>query len=192
MDLLKSEQNSNTKSFIDIILDNGMFPLITRPTRITKSSATLIDNLLVSWELYYNSLSGIIINDMSDHMPCISVFPNAISQKGKTITIQSRDMKGDNINRLKSSLANIDWTFTLALPDVNQQFSRFHEILLNMIDDCCPSRTLEISNKKLIRELWITKGILRSLNKQKQLYKEHLKTKQDDTEKRYKTYRSTL
>ena len=79
MDLLKSEQNCNTKSFLDTILDKGLFPLITRPTQITKSSATLIDNLMVSQELYYNSLSRIIINDMSDHMPCISVFPNAIS-----------------------------------------------------------------------------------------------------------------
>ena len=128
MDLLKSEQNCNTKSFLDTILAKGLFPLITRSTRITKSSATLIDNLMVSQELYYNSLSR-IINDMSDHTPCISVFPNAISRKGKTITIQSRDMKGDNINRLKSSLSNIDWTSTLALPDVNQQFDQFHEIL---------------------------------------------------------------
>ena len=101
-------------------------------------------------------------------------------------------MKGDNVNRLKSLLSNIDWTFTLALPDVNQQFDQFHEILLNMIDHCCPSRSLEISNKNLIRQPWITKGIVHSLNKQNQLYKEHLKTKQDNTEKRYKTYRGTL
>ena len=192
MDLLKSDKNCNTKVFLDTILDNKLFPLITRPTRVTKSSATLIDNLMISRDLYQNSLSGIIINDMSDHMPCISVLPNTISQKGETITIHSRDMKGDNINRLKSSLANRDWSDTLASPNVNRQFDKFHEILLETVDTCCPCRSLEISSKKNIKEPWITKEVLCSLKKQKLLYKKHLKVKTEESEKRYKTYQSTL
>ena len=78
MDLLKSESNHGTQQFLDLLMDKEICPLITKLTRITKLSATLIDNLFVSRSLYSKSLNGIIINDMSDHLPCIFVLPNAI------------------------------------------------------------------------------------------------------------------
>ena len=48
MDLLKSHEHCCTQQFLDILLDNGLIPTITRPTRITKTSATLIDNVFIS------------------------------------------------------------------------------------------------------------------------------------------------
>ena len=192
MDLLKSDQNNNTLTFLDTILDKELFPLITRPTRITKSTATLIDNLMVSQDLYHNSLSGVIINDMSDHMPCITILPNIISRKGETITVISRNMKGENLARLKKSLSSIDWSNVLRSSDVNSQFKMFHDTLLNTVDNCCPSKSIEISSKKFFKEPWITKGILNSLNKQKLLYKDLLRKRSEEAEMRYKAYRSTL
>ena len=76
MDLIKSEQHANTETFLEEILRLELYPLITCPTRVTKSSATLIDNILVSRSLYNKSNSAIIINDLSDHLPCISVIEN--------------------------------------------------------------------------------------------------------------------
>ena len=55
MDFIKSESNTNTGLFIDKLLELELYPLITRPTRITKNMATLIDNILVSHSLYNKS-----------------------------------------------------------------------------------------------------------------------------------------
>ena len=52
MDLLKSSEHSMTQKFIDNSLGNDMLPTITRPMRITHSTATLIDNVFVSNQLY--------------------------------------------------------------------------------------------------------------------------------------------
>ena len=43
-----------------------------RPTRITKESATIIDNIFTN-ELQRITSSGIIINDMSDHLPIFQI-----------------------------------------------------------------------------------------------------------------------
>ena len=45
MDFLKSHVHVPTNDFIEEILTTGLLPTISRPTRITKSTATLIDNI---------------------------------------------------------------------------------------------------------------------------------------------------
>ena len=52
LDLLKKDQHPNTHAFLECILENNMVPCITRPTRITNNTATLIDNILISNRLY--------------------------------------------------------------------------------------------------------------------------------------------
>ena len=47
LDFLKSAKHGPTNDFIETNLNFGMIPTLTRPTRITKTTATLIDNILV-------------------------------------------------------------------------------------------------------------------------------------------------
>ena len=44
----KNEIHNPTKIFIERILDLGLYPTVSRPTCITKNTATLIDNILIS------------------------------------------------------------------------------------------------------------------------------------------------
>ena len=119
MDLLKYELNKNKQLFMEKLLEMELYPTITRPTRITKSSATLIDNIIISKTLYSKQNSCIIINDTSDHLPCLSVLRDISVGKEEKVMITKRNMKGRNINAYKNSLAEIDWTEVLLSNDVN-------------------------------------------------------------------------
>ena len=45
-------------------------PLINRPTRVTATSATLIDNIFINnFENLENSFQGVLVTDISDHYP---------------------------------------------------------------------------------------------------------------------------
>ena len=45
-------------------------PLITRPTRLTNSTATLIDNIFTNDFIdIEQSMTGLFITDISDHLP---------------------------------------------------------------------------------------------------------------------------
>ena len=71
-----------------------LYPSITRPTRITKSSATLIDNILLSKSLYSKCNSGVLIKDTSDHLPYLSVIKGLSKGKSEKKIVIKRDMKG--------------------------------------------------------------------------------------------------
>ena len=71
VDLLQYDKRVETNDFIDQLYSYatyGLQPLITRPTRITRDTKTLIDNIFTT-DLNSHKQSGIIINDISDHLP---------------------------------------------------------------------------------------------------------------------------
>ena len=73
LDLLKSSTHKHTWQFIDEMTDKNLLPMITRPTRITHLSATLIDNIFVSKKLHRFYESAIILDDMSDHLSMLAL-----------------------------------------------------------------------------------------------------------------------
>ena len=67
IDLLQYETNNDAQNISDTALTHGYAQMISRPTRITEHSGTLIDHI------YTNTIStvastGILINDVSDHL----------------------------------------------------------------------------------------------------------------------------
>ena len=73
LDLLKSADHHDTRNFLNLILDNGLWLVITRPTHITQKSATLIDNNYISKNLQHTFESTILLDDISDHLPIIAL-----------------------------------------------------------------------------------------------------------------------
>ena len=61
IDLLKSESCKPTQEFTDMMFAFGFYPLITKPTRISLNSATLIDNIFTN--VMYSSTNGVIVTD---------------------------------------------------------------------------------------------------------------------------------
>ena len=68
IDLLRIHKKYNYRNFFDTVLSAGFHPKITLPTRITDTSNTLIDNILVN-VIDDRHISGIMINKISDHQP---------------------------------------------------------------------------------------------------------------------------
>ena len=74
LNFLKQTTHMVTDNFISMMLESGSFPCITRPTQVTKTTTTLIDNIFLSYKLYKNMKCSIIMHDISDHFPSICVF----------------------------------------------------------------------------------------------------------------------
>ena len=68
IDLLRSDTNHQTTYFIHNMFANAFYPTISKPTRVTKQRATLIDNIITNIH-EYSIKSGILYNDISDHFP---------------------------------------------------------------------------------------------------------------------------
>ena len=77
LDILHYNDHAQTQEFVDNLFSHMLFPLITKPTRITANSATLIDNIFTN-HLTADICNGIIINDISDHLP---IFAHVFDRK---------------------------------------------------------------------------------------------------------------
>ena len=147
LDFLKSTTHSGTNQFIQHNLDFNMIPTITRPTRITKNSATLIDNILVSQSLCGNYDSGILVDDISDHMPSVCVIRSLKGVGKDPIQITSRDTRPKNMTALKNHLLNYDWQTLLSSTDPNASMNKFHNIIQSELNLCIPEVTRTVEEK---------------------------------------------
>ena len=66
IDLLKFGSHSKTSEYLDNIFSHGFIPIISKPTRVTNTSATLIDHIYTN-NPSTSTNSGIIITDVADH-----------------------------------------------------------------------------------------------------------------------------
>ena len=73
LDLIKNEQHTATGRFLNCMNSVGLHPLISLPTRITSTTATLIDNIFTS-DFFKPVKSGLIFSSISDHLPAFAIF----------------------------------------------------------------------------------------------------------------------
>ena len=66
------KKNRHTNDILNYMLSSSFYPLISRPTRITSTSATLIDNIFIN-SLEDNFTCGLILTDISDHLPIFQI-----------------------------------------------------------------------------------------------------------------------
>ena len=99
-DLLASDTNISANDFLETFLSASFLPLISRPTRITNTSATLIDNFFSNIRSEFKA--GIVISDISDHFPIFIYCSNQYQANNFPNYVPKRHVYSDvNISRLK-------------------------------------------------------------------------------------------
>ena len=71
IDLLKFKEHRKTGEYLENLFSSCFLPLITKPTRVSEHSATLIDHICTNKQ-HIDATSGIVITDMSDHFGIFS------------------------------------------------------------------------------------------------------------------------
>ena len=185
LDFLKADKHQATSDFIQSNLDFGLIPTVTRPTRITNSSATLIDNIIVSQNLCGAYTSNILINDTSDHLPTVCVLNSLITVKREPIVIKSRDTRVRNLLALKKQINDYNWSLLMMDPSPSQNME-----LSKMIDCCTPYREHKVKRKDIRKEPWLTASVKISIDRNKKLYSKMLKG--ECTRQNYSDYNNVL
>lgn len=190
IDLLKFQTHSKTNDFIDSMFARGYMPLITKPTRITEHSATLIDHTYVSYTRNFDFSSGIIISDISDHFGTFSLIykPNYSKNEGGAKVIISRSFNERNMQSFYQLLERYDCSQILECQDVNSAYNLFLENYLVAFNTAFPLKETKINNKFLKKEPWMTEGILKSSINKSKLLKNKLKNPSDLNIHLYKEY----
>ena len=190
LDFLKFAQHTNTSDFLNLNYSFGLLPTISRPTRITHSTATLIDNIFVKSQTACNSKSVILVSQISDHLPCLVMLDCENKHISGPIEFQSRKLNSAKVDKIVSDLETIDWNILENL-NPNEGYNKFQEILTTVLDKYAPIKTVVIPVKYQIREPWMTPGLLKSSIECDKKYKEVIGLPHDSPEfLEYKRYRN--
>ena len=181
-------------SVLDLFTRNLFEPLITIPTRVTHKSATLIDNIYLynkdntNPNLGENS-SYVILDDISDHFPCLSIFPNIYTVDKKSYKYEFRKITTDGVTKCNHDLLNTNWDNVLC-NDIDTDYDSFMNVLNCSLDKHLPMKT-EIGNAdRPYTKSWYTKNIQKYRRKAKQLYLRSIKDPSKVQE--YRNYRNSL
>ena len=77
-----------------------MFPIVTKPTKITHNMASFIGNIDISGCLLRDYISGILIDDISDNLPCTAIIIGRLRISKEPTGIEYKKFNEENINIL--------------------------------------------------------------------------------------------
>ena len=109
INLLNSSSHSHTNEFVNTMFSSSFSPLINRPTRISDSTATLIDNIFTNHHGGSGEyLSGILPTDISDHFTIFHIISTGRLFNKIEETFSHRIINDTTINtfKTKSSIWN--------------------------------------------------------------------------------------
>ena len=197
VDLVKYDSHLQTETFYNQISSCGFRPLILQPTRVTASSATLIDNIFIN-ELECFSKGGNLTNSISDHFlqfTQLDIFDKTKNSK-EWQNKSFRNWKIFNSREFHDELSSIDWDRILQDKHTNESFSTFYNKIEKMLDEMAPYKKMSRKEYGLKMSPWITSGILVSMKIRDTLYKKFTK-ENDPTLKAkhhtdFKAYRNSI
>ena len=108
------------------------------------NSASLIDNIFISEKLQN---SCILVEDMSDHLPTLTLLKQTKVVDKSPLIYQSRRLTDQKIHTIKQLLRETDWNGILNKDNSSENFDLFTNELTNIMNRIAPIVTIRISGR---------------------------------------------
>lgn len=165
------KRNTTTYRLNDLMNEFDLKQFVNSPTRVTSSTATLIDHALSNIERDVIHVE-VIGTGLSDHFAqkITLSFKNPTTQKINTHIPYNTfyDTCSTNVNTLNFLLAKESWTSLKALSCSEQKLRNFIDVFNYNFSLACPLKRKKKVKANTVKP-WLTKGIIISSNKLKQL-----------------------
>ena len=153
LNLLNMNQSNEISDFVNLLTSTNFLCTITRPTRVTSNSATLIDHL---WSNNYENLiaNGSIYSHITDHFPVMSVFKHSFHSNSDRLNegryIEYRVYSDEGLIDFKGDLSDVNWGLVLSSNNVQVAYDNFELIFKALFCKHFPvKRKFITSTKKL-------------------------------------------
>lgn len=176
IDLLLLKENQYFNTFYEHTTAHGFFPKITRPTRITQNSHTLIDNLYTN-NLTEPHVSGIITIPISDHLVNFTVIKD-ITKSKRNMNPKYFDCEVINrhsVTNFRNSIKKAD-----IMAQLDKQPNGNPNINYNILDTIIstskakhiPKKKKKFNKRIHKKEKWMTDDLLNLVNTKNDKYVE--------------------
>ena len=176
IDLLKLNTDNPSLDFFNLCASQGFSPEITLPTRLTDTSATIIDNYFCRLSTRsYKRNAGVLTNHISDHQGYFLTFDNIHKTKSKNNSkyIEIIERPRNFYDRVKNDLVSKNFADILSPDnDPNRNYEILENEIVSAIDRHSCIKRVRFNKHRHKKNPWITRGIIRSIRHRDKLYKE--------------------
>ena len=176
-DLLRLNHHKDTEEYYSLFTNHMYQQSITKPTRITDHSATVIDHIwqndISQSKSSLKNRQGIIYTDISDHLPVFLITKSHPSKNTKT-KITYREITESNMNKYKLNLQSI-FTSNYFIPDdLNNTYNKFNNCITQIINESFPLKQKTVRQKTMTKH-WLNNEILQEIKYKDKLFAKKLK-----------------
>ena len=165
----------------------SLIPRINKPTRVTKYTATALDNIITNFILNSDFKSAILKTDLCDHFP-ITFINEFIRDPTLTYDMEKCICKWDFTE--KHALFETSWDSVKIFKQPNKAYNnKFLEIFTELYEKHFPERKIKIKPKRALSP-WITNDIAKLSKRKQKLYEKFLKCCTPINKANYKAYKN--
>ena len=167
IDLLQFQNHEQTNEFLEASFSFGLLPVITKPTRVTTNSATLIDHIWVKNKSELHR-AGVILCHISDHYPTFYAH-NTHEEKQTLKPFKTRKISKDAQNSFKTLLETANFESVLCDDNPETAFINFFSIYNTAAEIAFPEITVHPKKHTFAHSPWMTPGLLVSCRSRQKL-----------------------
>lgn len=168
IDLLKG--NFDSKTFIDLLNTKNFSQTVFLPTRVTKKTASLIDNVFINFQSSKNS--EVINSALSDHHAQLLSFVTENAPKTKS-TINKKIFSKVKLQHYRQELESYKWEDIYNTENPNEAYDSLISQLTSQMNLIFVNKNIKA--KQSNANLWLTTGIRISCQKKREMYKQKIK-----------------
>ena len=194
LNMLNVHTHTPTTAFYNLIVSHGLTPTITKPTRISEFSSTMIDNILIN-TVKYKCKATIICTDISDHYPIMleladmKDFPLAPDYKLRTYDLSS-------LAKFSKSIEKINWLdFNSRChkeKDTNLLYQDFIKIFKDNYNKSFPVKTIRRTKAQIQSPPWMTRQLIKCCKKKSTLMRLYKENQTTSAKEKFVSYRNVL
>jgi hypothetical protein len=108
------------------MFSSSFIPLINRPTRVTSTTATLIDNIFTNRQDIGRCYNGIIPTDVTDHFSIFHIIYNDHVPHHVCTKTYKHIFNESTLKHFKSSIQSTDWHSVIQRNDTGEAYQTFY------------------------------------------------------------------
>jgi hypothetical protein len=159
-DLLKFELHEKTKLLLENSFTNGFLELISIPTRITNTSATLIDHVYTN-DVKNKFESLVIVSDISDHFPICHIIHDK-EKVSNPAFVRTQNFNAEKVAAFKEELSSVNWNSVISQDDTQSSYDNFYEIFNGLYTHHFPIKIVKFNKDIHKVEPFMSNGIFKS------------------------------
>ena len=159
LDLLKHELHRPTEKCLDIMYANSYISMINRPTRVTRDTCTLIDNIFTNnYSISRNFFSGILKADITDHYILFHIIKVKGGKKDDSNRYKSVSIVYESrTNQIIEKIQNANCSVLNLYRDCQTYFSKFYALFKTICDGSFPLTRVNMRYRNHLP--WLTDGL---------------------------------